>query len=106
MKTQKQNMDFSMDFTKISFYICLFFLCIVTILISCDNSSIDEENINIGNKYLYSHLYDIDDPFAIKDTLIVLDIKNEYVQFQYQSSQNISSMKLKHFKYLVTELPK
>lgn len=57
-------------------------------------------DIQIGEKYLYSHDWDSQDPFEdIKiDTVKVLNIKGDYVQWGNSSGYKTSNM-LKFFKH-------
>lgn len=58
------------------------------------------ENVNVGDIYLFSFQWDNENPFEnIKiDTVKVLDIKNDYVQYKYGWAKSPTSTKLRIFK--------
>lgn len=49
-------------------------------------------NLQVGNKYLYYKGYDDHDPFNISnDTIIILDVKGQWVKWKHTNSNIISS---------------
>lgn len=75
---------------------------------SCTDSDFkllnQNKNVEKGDVYLYSHDWDAEDPFGkIKiDTVIVADIKGDYVKWKlknYKDSSFYLSGKLKYFKH-------
>lgn len=66
------------------------------------------EKVNIGDTYLFSFQWDKENPFEkVKiDTIKVLDIKNDYVQYQYAWANSPSSTKLRIFKECIKPIKK
>lgn len=66
------------------------------------------ENVNVGDIYLFSFQWDNENPFEnIKvDTVKVIDIKNDYVQYQYSWAKSPTSTKLRIFKDCIKPIKK
>lgn len=77
-------------------------ILLVAGLISCNNSSLknQEANIEVGKNYIFSLDWDNEDPFEkIEiDTVKVVSIKGDYVQWEYKNGSRLSG-KLKFFKH-------
>ena len=73
-------------------------------------SALDNQNksVQIGDMFLYSHEWDTEDPFEeIEiDTVIVVDIRGDYVKWKYKNHPNSSfylSGKLRFFKHNIRD---
>lgn len=66
------------------------------------------EQVKIGDTYLFSLQWEKENPFEeVKiDTVKVLDIKNDYVQYKYNWAKTPSSTKLKYFKQSIKPIKK
>lgn len=66
------------------------------------------EQVKIGENYLFSLQWEKENPFEkVKiDTVKVLDIKNNYVQYQFNWAKSPSSTKLKYFKQSIKPIKK
>ena len=71
-------------------------------LISCNSSSLknQETQIEVGKNYIFSLDWENKDPFEKVeiDTVKVVDIKGEYIQWEYKNGVRLSG-KLKYFKH-------
>jgi|688.fasta_scaffold1948602_1 hypothetical protein len=92
--------------TKVSYVFNLIIFLIVLWLYALPKNEI--EQINIGDTYLFSFQWDKENPFEkVKiDTVKVLDIKNDYVQYQYAWANSPSSTKLRIFKECIKPIKK
>ena len=86
--------------SKLSHFVIALTLTLVIILVK-KNMLIKNEYTSIkeGEKYLFSFDWDNKDPFKkIEiDTVIVIAIKGDYIQWEYNNGIRLSS-KLEHFK--------
>jgi len=75
------------------------YIVILLAFISCRDSQENEKTIKIGDTYLHSYQWDVENPFDRLeiDTVEVIDIKGKYVQFKLNSGQ-VVSRKLCYFK--------
>jgi hypothetical protein len=66
------------------------------------------EEIKVGDTYLFSLQWEKENPFEeVKiDTVKVLNIKNDYVQYKFNWAKNPSSTKLKYFKQSIKPIKK
>jgi len=85
---------------KIIWWMLIVSLC-VSIPILCIFTTIKPElqgieSLNIGSEYVY--VYEFADPFKdpIIDTIFILNIKNDYVQYKIKNRDYITSTKLSY----------
>lgn len=66
------------------------------------------KKINVGDTYLFSFQWDNENPFEkIKiDTVKVLDIKNDYIQYKYSWANSPTSTKTRIFKDCIKPIKK
>ncbi len=71
-------------------------------------SNISEDEIIVGDKYLFSYDYEEDDPFKkpMIDTVVVLEIQGDYVLYKYVNYHYNISSKIDYFRRIAKTIIK